>query len=175
MIKELERIKKEHTEINDKLKELKENEFVKKYIELNSRRIELEIDFKRLSFEHEVQKLESCNHIFINGHVSRYFDGHRYCTDEYKYCVKCGLDSKYLEEDERFLTELQREMIYIYRRNNKGIYWDHECDPKVASEIFKKIKTSFPEAPDKELLEYFKVAINNYENELKEQKLKIKK
>lgn len=175
MIKELKNVKKELEEVIGKLEELMKNEIVKEYIELNSRRIDLQLDFKRLSFEHEVNKLESCNHIFINGYVSRYYDGHRYCTDKYKYCIKCGLDSKYLEQDETFLTELQRKMIYIYRRNNKGIYWDHECDPKVASEIFKKIKKAFPKLSDKELLEYFKVAINNYENELKDKKVKIKK
>ena len=175
MIKELERIENEHNEIIDEIKHLKENELVKRYIELNNRRINLELEFKDLSFKYEVQKLESCNHIFINGHVSRYFDGHRYCTDEYKYCIKCGLDSKYLEQDETFLTKLQREMIYIYRRNNKGIYWNHECDTKIATEIFQKIQKAFPEASDKELLEYFKVAINNYENKLEEQKSKVKK
>lgn len=163
----LENLKNEYLEIVKELEPLKENEIVKRFIELSNKESNIKYQLKRLPLDIEVEKMKSCNHLFIIGHRDSYFDGHKSVTDTYPYCVKCGLDAKYIDRDTfsyEFLTPLQKQMIYIYRNGCKGIYWKHYCKPIIATQIYRDLRKGLPNLSDEELFEHFKVAITNYEN-----------
>lgn len=170
----LEDLKKEYLEIEAELGTLRKNKTIKRFIELSNRESNIKYNLKQLPLDIEVEKMKSCNHLFIIGHRDSYFDGHKTVVDTYPYCVKCGLDAKYIDRDTfryEFLTPLQKQMINIYRNSEKGIYWKHHCDPTMATQIYRDLKKGLPNLSDEELFEHFKVAITNYENR---EKVKIK-
>lgn len=170
MKERLENLKNEYLEIVKELEPLRENEIVKRFIELSNKESNIKYQLKRLSLEIEREKIKSCNHLFIIGYEDSYFDGHKMVTDRYPYCVKCGLDSKFIDQDTfryKLLTPLEQEMANLYRTHGNGTYWRHYCDPTIARKIYSDLKNALPNLSDEELLEHFKVSITNYENKEK--------
>jgi len=170
MKERLENLKNEYLEIVKELEPLRENETVKRFIELSNKESNIKYNLKRLSLDVEVEKMKSCNHLFIIGHRDSYFDGHKSVTDTYPYCVKCGLDAKYIDRDTfnyKFLKPLEQEMANVYRSHGNGTYWKHYCEPTIARKIYSELKNGLPNLSDEELLEHFKVSITNYENKEK--------
>lgn len=170
MKERLENLKKEQSEVETELIQLRENELIKRYIELCNKESSITYKFKKMSLDIDTEIMKSCNHLFIIGHRDSYFDGHKSVTDTYPYCVKCGLDAKYIDRDTfsyEFLTPLQKQMINIYRNGCKGIYWKHYCKPIIATQIYRDLRKGLPNLSDEELFEHFKVAITNYENKEK--------
>lgn len=170
MKERLENLKNEYLEIVKELGPLRENEIVKRFIGLSNKESNIKYNLKRLSLDIEVEKMKSCNHLFIIGYEDSYFDGHKTVTDRYPYCVKCGLDAKYIDRDTfnyKFLTPLEQEMVNVYRSHGNGTYWRHYCDPTIASKIYSELKNGLPNLSDEELFEHFKVSITNHENKEK--------
>lgn len=170
MKERLENLKKEYLETVKELEPLRENEIVKRFIGLSNKESNIKYNLKRLSLDIEVEKMKSCNHLFIIGYEDSYFDGHKTVTDRYPYCVKCGLDAKYIDRDTfnyKFLTPLEQEMANVYRSHGNGTYWRHYCNPTIASKIYSELKNGLPNLSDEELFEHFKVSITNYENKEK--------
>jgi len=170
MKERLENLKNEYLEIVKELEPLRENETVKRFIELSNKESNIKYNLKRLSLDVEVEKMKLCNHLFIIGHRDSYFDGHKSVTDTYPYCVKCGLDAKYIDRDTfnyKFLKPLEQEMANVYRSHGNGTYWRHYCNPTIARKIYSELKNGLPNLSDEELFEHFKVAITNHENKEK--------
>lgn len=154
--------------------ELVEEEKVKEYLEVCYRLEKISHELEEI----ELKKIDSCKHLYVIGYKDRYYDGHRWETDEYLYCIKCGLNSIYTEKNSN-LTKIQKHMQYLCLNSEtrervpfgiklKDVY----CDPSLAAGIYNGIIKAHSDISDEELVKYFKVALNSIQNKPKTESVK---
>ena len=147
----LEEIQKNNQEIND----LKNNENVRRYLELL--KMNLDLEYVRIGAYKDMKREEyyNCNHIWIIVSTKPETYG----------CIKCGLDhriynySKDLTLDEQIMHDYLDEYISF-----DGTFTDIYCDIDLATKIFKKIKENNPHISDELALKYFEIALDNMRN-----------
>ena len=131
----------------EELNNLKENELVKRYIELLEQKSSLYIQQERLYVELKNKEYENCNHIWITSKIDRdYMEGRSYC---YEGCIKCGLTTEVFSDlnGYGFLSGEEKIMHNFLKRkgNNAGINSNKVCDLELAKAIYKKIHDALPD------------------------------
>lgn len=154
----------ERTEIIEQIKTLKEDETVKKYLELCGQNELLFQEQCTLYEEIKNEEYSSCNHIWVYSLID--YDSYEGRTYRYCGCIKCGLDQKVLESDSRYLDllPLEQQIMYNFMRNhsyNNGINTNVLCDMDLAKAIYSKIKNAHPNIDDNTARKYFEIALDN--------------
>ena len=160
---EYDKIIEQRTVIVDKIKELKNNEIVKKYLELEKENDNLYYRQINLYGKLKREEYDNCNHVLVYSKVEYdSFEGRSY---KYCGCIKCGLDNSVLAEERDWLP-YERKIMYDYLRKKylKGIKTDILCDINLATSIYSKIKESHPDIDDETAIKYFEVALNDIRN-----------
>lgn len=142
-----ERLKK----ISPIIEDLKNEEKVKKYIELDKEFNSLCYKLGELIKEIKYEEMYLCDHYFVTVAKDRYFDGHRTNTDYIYQCIHCGLTNKYLENSYSY----DHIMNKVIRNGGVRSYKSHGyCDVKNIKEIksiYDKFKSEYPEATDDDI------------------------
>lgn len=157
-------LKKQYEEIIEQrkiivleMKQLEENDAVKKYLELKKQRDSLyERDFilyKEIKFE----EYKYCQHILVYSKIEH---GNRSCG-----CIKCGLDNSILDYKREWLT-FNKQVMYDYLRGKylRGKETKIACNLDLAQAIYSKLKESYPDIDDETVVKYFGSALDNIRN-----------
>ena len=155
-------IDKEYKKIEKKIWGLEEVPIVKKYLDLQKKKTELEIRRKNLHSLMKYGEYENCNHLW------------GISMDEYEeydcFCVKCGLNYKSLRLtnrgkedslsfDERVMASVLKDKSFV---NDADI--NIVCDRELAMALYKKIREYHPDIDDKTVIKYFEIALDNIRN-----------
>lgn len=155
-------IDKEYKKIEKEIWGLEELPIVKKYLDLQKKKTELEIRRKNLHGLMEYGEYENCNHLWGIS-MDEY--------GEYDYvCVKCGLNYKSLRLtnrgkedslsfDERVMASVLKEQSFV---NDADI--NLVCDKDLAMALYKKIKEHHPDIDDKTAVKYLEIALEDIRN-----------
>lgn len=165
MLNELEqkrdRLRKKLIKNVSRIEVLEKEEIVREYKKLTETTTKDYKELEELNFQIVQDKMKNCSHIFIINQIDNIWDGHR--TDTYKYCgcIKCGLDSRYTDNN-YYASPLQKKMVDIYKETLKnGIVIKDICSLDLARAIYSGILKVYPNIPDEVAINYFKVALNN--------------
>lgn len=154
---------KRHEVLNE-IKQLKEDEKVKRYLELLVLDNDLANNQNELYKKIKMQEYTSCNHIWVDT-----LGVHNL----YRTCIKCGLDRRvlyyvwryhkveYLTKNEKIMYEFIKSNSDYYK---KGFYTNVSCDADLAFAICRKIKEVHPDIDDTTLIKYFEIALDNIRN-----------
>lgn len=175
-LEELNKKKEELRLLNEKLKtlepiitELKEDERVKKYIELIK-----EFDaacnvFSTLSEEIKFQSMYHCQHYFVINSQGSYYDGHRYEKSEVKTCIHCGLTNRYMDYCGNDYFPYYNKMNEVFINSGAAYALTHGFydfdEIKEAEEQYKRFKDANPTATDKQIEKHLSLV-----KEIKEKK-----
>lgn len=155
-------IDKEYKKIEKEIWGLEEVPIVKKYLDLQKKKTELEIRRKNLHSLMKYGEYENCNHLW------------GISMDEYEeydcFCVKCGLNYKSLRLtnrgkedslsfDERVMASVLKDQSFV---NDADI--NIVCDRELAMALYKKIREYHPDIDDKTVIKYFEIALDNIRN-----------
>ncbi len=160
-----EQIVKEREKTLNALKELENNEVLKRYLELRKQNENLAIKQLNIYKKLKVEEYDSCNHIWVN--VLHDYDSCEGRSDNYYGCIKCGLDQRVFEITSRlrsidYLT-LEQQIMYDYMYGRyvtyKGINTHISCDLDIAREIYSRIKESHDNIDDKSVVELFETEL----------------
>ena len=155
-------IDKEYKKIEKEIWGLEEVPIVKKYLDLQKKKTELEIRRKNLHSLMKYGEYENCNHLWGIS-MDEY--------GEYDYvCVKCGLNYKSLRLtnrgkedslsfDERVMASVLKDKSFV---NDADI--NIVCDRELAMALYKKIREYHPDIDDKTVIKYFEIALDNIRN-----------
>lgn len=166
---EYEKITIERKIVLDEIKELSENEIVKKYFDLCKKNNNLATEQMELYTDIKTDEFLNCNHIWVN--TLKDYDSYEGRTETYCGCIKCGLDERvlYLMEynpDYHALTQEQQIMNDIMQNNyyNRGIHTNIFCNLDLAKAIYKRILETHPNISDSLARKYFEIALDNIRN-----------
>lgn len=156
--------KKEYKKITEELNEIqtmisyleKNNDIIKKYIDLRKNAQTLRNIQKRLFKIIKTDEFDNCNHVLVYTKSSKDERG-RICKK--CGCIKCGLDETLLDKDSE-LT-FKEEIIQEYLKKNflygiRGKQTDISCDLSLGKAIYSRIKEENPLADDELILKYFR-------------------
>ena len=168
-----EELKNQREKTIEELNQLREDDRVKRYIELQSKnetlyneQIALYVIFKWYFNEYQELKKEeysSCNHILVYSEI----DYDRYEGRSYKRCgcIKCGLDGSVSSQSREYLPFSQKIMYDYLRKNHlRGKETNIACDLDLAHAIYSKVKEVHPDIDDDTAIGYFEIALNNIRN-----------
>ena len=155
-------IEKEREDILKEINELKKNEVIKRFYELQNKNIKLANEQITLYKKLKVKEYDSCNHIWVN--TLHDYDSCEGRSDDYYGCIKCGLDQRVFEISSRlgsidFLTLEQQTMYeYMYGRYviYKGINTYIECDLDLARNFYAKLKEENKNINDEQVIDLLK-------------------
>lgn len=159
--KQLERLEEESFKITKELNSLKENKFVKKYLELRT------IDEKNMNERRylyaEIRKneIKQCNHIWVTSKIV--YDCFEGRSESFFGCIKCGVNQTVLEKDPKYQST-EEKIMYDYLRENyctKGIHSSMACDLDLGKALYLKIKEQHPDIDDETACKYFEIALDN--------------
>lgn len=163
------KITEQRKNISIELKELLENESVKRYFELCSKDKNLAFQQREVYENIKNEQYLKCNHIWVN--TLKDYDSYEGRTETYCGCIKCGLDERviYMMEynpDCSALTEDQKIMYKIINDSyyKKGINTNVNCNLELAMAIYKKIIEKYPNIQDGLARKYFEIALDNIRN-----------
>ena len=163
------KITEQRKNISIELKELLENESVKRYFELCSKDKNLAFQQREVYENIKNEQYLKCNHIWVN--TLKDYDSYEGRTETYCGCIKCGLDERviYMMEynpDCSALTEDQKIMYKIMNDSyyKKGINTNVNCNLELAMAIYKRIKEKYPNIQDGLARKYFEIALDNIRN-----------
>ena len=147
----------------EELNQLREDDRVKRYVELQSKNETLYN--KQIALYQELKKEEysSCNHILVYSEI----DYDRYEGRSYKRCgcIKCGLDGSVSSQSREYLPFSQKIMYDYLRKNHlRGKETNITCDLDLAHAIYSKVKEVHPDIDDDTTIGYFEIALNNIRN-----------
>lgn len=168
-LKEIE-IEDTRTKIISELKELEQDEKIKRYLQLKEDNERLYEEQKELIKEIKLAEYDSCNHIWITTKIDRdTFEGR---SESFCGCIKCGLNQEVFEKVhypfyETFLS-LEDQLMYNHMRSKRGyktgdIIQDR-CDFSLAKSIYSRIKEKYPDIDNKTAIRYFEYALNGIRN-----------
>ena len=161
--KEYDEILEQRTAVLERLKQLENDENVKRYLELtkeNDSLYEKQLNFYRTI---KYEEYSECKHILIyskTGYDNR--DGIPYRTYG---CIKCGLDASVFDKEESELSDTSKIMYdYLLDHNFDGIKTYYLCDIDLATSIYSKIKDAHSDIDDETAIKYFKNSLDNIRN-----------
>ena len=114
--KEYDEIKEKRTKIIDELKELDNNEIVKRYLELKKENASLLVKQKDLYCNIKKEEYEKCNHIIVCTKID--IDDCDGKSHPKHVCIKCGLNDGVLKEYRDWLSYTDK-IMYDYLRKNE--------------------------------------------------------
>ena len=97
------------------------------------------------------QNYDKCNHIFIG-------------DNENSYCLNCGLDTRVLDIDEKYLDAESRIMNEYFWETDVDTSDEIICDLELAKAVYKKIKEKHPEVDDILVRKYLENALRDIKN-----------
>ena len=160
--KQYKQIEKEREDILKEINELKKNEVIKRFYELQNKNIKLANEQIILYKKLKVKEYDSCNHIWVNTlHDYFSYEGR---SDDYYGCIKCGLDQRVFEIVSRlgsidYLT-LEQQIMYDYMYGHyvtyKGINTHLECDLDLARNFYTKLKEENKDIDDEQVVDLIK-------------------
>ena len=163
------KITEQRKNISIELKELLENESVKRYFELCSKDKNLAFRQREVYENIKNEQYLKCNHIWVN--TLKDYDSYEGRTETYCGCIKCGLDERVIHmmeynPDCSALTEDQKIMYKIMNDSyyKKGINTNVNCNLELAMAIYKRIKEKYPNIQDGLARKYFEIALDNIRN-----------
>lgn len=158
-----EELKNQREKTIEELNHLREDDRVKRYIELQSKNENLYNEQIALYQELKKEEYSSCNHILVYSEI----DYDRYEGRSYKRCgcIKCGLDGSVSSQSREYLPFSQK-IMYDYLRKNylRGKETNIACDLDLAHAIYSKVKEVHPDIDDDTAIGYFEIALNNIRN-----------
>lgn len=158
-----EELKNQREKTIEKLNQLREDDRVKRYIELQSKNETLYNEQIALYQELKKEEYSSCNHILVYSEI----DYDRYEGRSYKSCgcIKCGLDGSVSSQSREYLPFYQKIMYDYLRKNHlRGKETNIACDLDLAHAIYSKVKEVHPDIDDDTAIGYFEIALNNIRN-----------
>lgn len=147
--------------IEKEIAKLRENEAVKRYIDLSNQNEGIDKQLNDLFLRIKKDEYSSCNHIWVKVlHESDNREGRSY---EYFGCMKCGLDQRVILKRRDDLTLDQKVMYKVLNEHNYqfGIYAKTVCDFDLAKAIYAKIKKAHPNIDDETARKFFEIALTN--------------
>lgn len=181
-----ENVKLERAQIIEQLNDLKQDEKVKKYLELSE--LNRGLIQKQHTLYEQVKREEysSCNHIWVTTlHEYDNVEGRSY---DYCGCIKCGLDVRVFDLMERYhnrgVLTLDEKIMYDFLRRHSyisstdytvGTNTNLSCDLGLAKAIYSKIKEEYPDIDDETAIKYFKDVLHNIRNTKENDEIKIDK
>ena len=161
--KEYARITEQRAVVINELKQLKNEESVKRYLKLKEQNDNLY--YKQLNLYGTIkhEDYDECKHILVYSKIA--YDKYEGRTYRSCGCIKCGLDNSVLDEDRDCLSYI-RKIMYDYLRKNylNGINTDIICDIDLATSIYSKIKEIHPDIDEETAIKYLKIALANIRN-----------
>ena len=158
-----EELKNQREKTIEELNQLREDDRVKRYIELLSKNETLYNEQIALYQELKKEEYRSCNHILVYSEI----DYDRYEGRSYKSCgcIKCGLDGSVSSQSREYLPFSQKIMYDYLRKNHlRGKETNIACDLDLAHAIYSKVKEVHPDIDDDTAIGYFEIALNNIRN-----------
>lgn len=158
-----EELKNQREKTIEELNHLREDDRVKRYIELQSKNETLYNEQIALYQELKKEEYSSCNHILVYSEI----DYDRYEGRSYKRCgcIKCGLDGSVSSQSREYLPFSQKIMYDYLRKNHlRGKETNITCDLDLAHAIYSKVKEVHPDINDDTAIGYFEIALNNIRN-----------
>lgn len=158
-----EELKNQREKTIEELNHLREDDRVKRYIELQSKNETLYNEQIALYQELKKEEYSSCNHILVYSEI----DYDRYEGRSYKRCgcIKCGLDGSVSSQSREYLPFSQKIMYDYLRKNHlRGKETNIACDLDLAQAIYSKVKEVHPDIDDDTAIGYFEIALNNIRN-----------
>ena len=155
-----EELKNQREKTIEELNQLREDDRVKRYIELQSKNETLYNEQIALYQELKKEEYSSCNHILVYSEI----DYDRYEGRSYKRCgcIKCGLDGSVSSQSREYLPFSQKIMYDYLRKNHlRGKETNIACDLDLAHAIYSKVKEVHPDIDDDTAIGYFEIALNN--------------
>ena len=157
-------IVKKRQSILDELTELRNDEKVKSFLDLQSKYEELGDKQTTLYKEMKFKEYDNCKHIFVCSSID--FDEYEMLTYRCHGCIKCGLDDSVTLEP-RELIPFSRQVMSDYLKDKyhiRGIKSEVLCDLDLGKAIYNKIINNNPHINDKTALKYFEIALDNIRN-----------
>ncbi len=155
------------------IQDMQQQEIIKKYLELQKQKDNLEDEYNQLYKEVKMEEYKSCQHILVTDTVA----GSGFNYQQYFGCIKCGLTSKVLDFPREKLNSLQLQAMYDYLYKNHfinntfydlrrltGIETNIDCDIDLAQAIYTRIKNAHPTIDDVTAIKYFEIALNDIRN-----------
>ena len=105
----------------DELKQLENDELVKRYLELKKENHNLYDKQLRLYGSIKKEEYDECKHILVYSKI--YYDRYEGRTYRSCGCIKCGLDNSVLDKERKWLTPTQ-QIMYDYLRKNHLNYFN---------------------------------------------------
>lgn len=152
------KIVKGKNDINKEIWNLQENPVVKKYIELQAKRNELDFKERELYKLIKTEEYENCDHIWV---ISEERGDYDYA------CIKCGYNTKVPrlvangKDDNLSFDEMIMKNLSIKPNCQEGINLDIVCDLELAMAIYQKIKEHYPDIDDRLASCYVKKALTD--------------
>ena len=173
--KEYDDIVLERTKVIEEINELKENEFVKKYLELNEKNKQLHNSQNSIFRKLKLMEYDNCDHLWIIS--KKEFDSYQRWTNRYFGCLKCGYDRArveyILDTKYQFLSIEDKCMLEFFKKMHNGfgvsieekndIYFD--LDFVLVRTVYKKIKEAHPRASDKTIIKLLEKEIDKIKND----------
>lgn len=130
----------------------KNGKIKKKYIKFKNNNPE------NIKLSIQEQRMINCSHIFVLTSNVGEWDDYRDNPYISYYCIKCGLDTKYRNNNSEILSSpIQNNMIDIYRKTARnGVLINCICNSELAEKIYREIITNNPNISDKDLSMQFK-------------------
>ena len=153
-------VTKRRTEIIAQIEHLKENEIIKKYLELKKENDSLYDKQMKLYRNICLEKYASCNHILVNSKII--YDEYDGRTRIYSGCIKCGLDNSVLCEQGVVVPYANKIMVEFLKKHYlNGVDTGLICNIDLATSIYSRIMEAHPNIDDKLAIKYFKAALHN--------------
>lgn len=174
LITKYEETRQKQENVHKELKELAQDDSVKRYIELQNSQSELIKESGKLYKEIKTQEFSSCKHIWIATSIER--DSYEGKSYRHYGCIKCGLSEDiknryawtYKGKPYIGLSTIQLEQKAICDFLDKyptvifsGTHLNLKCDLNLARAIYFKVKASHPNIDDKTLISYLNHALKN--------------
>ena len=143
ILKGFESLIKRQSEIDKEVKELRKDEKVQKYLELQTERENIQSVQSDLYKAFKEEQFDKCNHMWVTVLSDKdKMDGRTY---DYHGCVKCVLDKRVFHLRERLHSldwlPLDQRIMYDFMRNHysdSGINSNLLCDLDLAKAIYAK-------------------------------------
>lgn len=161
--KEYNEVREQRGNIIEEINKLKENEAVKKYIQLKEENDKLYEEQQRLYSKMKKEEYRCCKHILVYSSIDRdLYEGRTY---RHRGCIKCGLDESILEYNSSCISSNQRVMYDILSEKYiTGIETKILCDLDLAKAIYSKINEKHPNIDDETATKFFVAALNDIRN-----------
>jgi hypothetical protein len=165
ILKGFESLIQRQSEIDKEVKELRKDEKVQKYLELQTERENIRSVQSDLYTAFKEDQFDKCNHMWVT--VLSDKDREEGCTYDYHGCVKCGLNKSVyylvnlygttdmLSDDQKIMYE------YLQTHDTVGRLVKAKCDLTTATLFYRKLKRIHPNASDEVIAEYLKRLIRD--------------